>query len=439
MEAQQHDTKARHDRWTTHLARAPWPYAELDVAAWRATGQPAQPLRQFVLKVNSRCNLACTYCYVYAMADGTWRDQPAVMSAGTRALAARRIAEHARRHRLPRVDLVLHGGEPLLGPVDELAALRTSVRAALPASCELTVTVQTNATPLTGARLDVLAAAGIRVGVSLDGGPRHNARRVDHAGRPSWPAVVRGLELLAARRDSYAGLLCVVDIDQDPVETYESLLRFAPPSLDLLLPLGNWSSPPPGRRPGRTPYADWLIAVFDHWWGASRRQTRIRLFEEVIALLFGLPTATESLGYAPVVTAVIETDGAIELTDSLKSTYEGAAATGLHLARHDFDDALDHPGFVARQLGLAGLAPTCQACALVEICGGGHYVHRFRDGEGFRNPSVYCTDLTALIRHIATRLNRAVPADGPQPVAETGAGAQAGAAGADTEAGALPC
>lgn len=108
------------------------------------------------------------------------------------------------------------------------------------------------------------------------------------------------------------------------------------------------------------------------------RRTRVRVFEEVIALLLGLPAATETLGLAPASTAVIETDGSIEQADSLKSAYEGAAATGLTLDRHTFDDLLDHPGLAARQLGREALADGCRSCELVEVCGGGHYPHRYR-------------------------------------------------------------
>ncbi|MEU7607651.1 hypothetical protein AB0B44_43910, partial [Streptomyces sp. NPDC041003] len=59
-----------------HVRYAPWPYARLDVAAARAAGHRPHPIRQFVLKTRSRCNLACTYCYVYEMADQGWRGQP---------------------------------------------------------------------------------------------------------------------------------------------------------------------------------------------------------------------------------------------------------------------------------------------------------------------------------------------------------------------------
>ncbi|MFD5619968.1 FxsB family cyclophane-forming radical SAM/SPASM peptide maturase [Streptomyces yangpuensis] len=405
-----------------HARHAPWPHTRLDVAAARAAGHPPHPIRQFVLKTRSRCNLACTYCYVYEMADQGWRDQPVVMAPATATRAAQRIAEHAAAHDLPRVDLVLHGGEPLLTAPAALAAPVEAVRAALAAASprtRTTATVQTNGTLITRGRLAALAAAGIRVGVSLDGGlPAHNTRRVDHAGRPGFGAAARGLRLLARHPDSYAGVLCVIDLDQDPVETYESLLAFAPPTVGLLLPLANWSAPPPGpgpgpgRSPGTTPYADWLLAVFERWWHDGRHRTRIRLFEEIIALLLGLPATTETLGLAPAATAVIETDGSIEQADSLKSAYEGAAATGMALDTHSFDQLLDHPGFAARQLGRDALAAECRSCELVEVCGGGHYPHRYRAGEGFRQPSVYCADLQVLIRHIATAVQHAAATAG---------------------------
>ncbi|WP_328927603.1 FxsB family radical SAM/SPASM domain protein [Streptomyces sp. NBC_00190] len=394
-----------------HARHAPWPHTRLDVPALRTAGHRPHPIRQFVLKTRSRCNLACTYCYVYELADQSWRGQPAVMAPATARRAAERIAEHAAAHDLPRVDLVLHGGEPLLTAPAQLAGPVEAVRAAVAAAAprtRVTAAVQTNGTLLTRGRIAALAAAGIRVGVSLDGGlPAHNARRVDHTGRPGFGAAARGLRLLARHPDSYAGVLCVIDLDQDPVETYESLLAFAPPSLGLLLPLANWSSPPAGHRPGATPYADWLLAVFERWWHDGVRRTRIRIFEEIIALLLGLPAATETLGLAPAATAVIETDGSIEQADSLKSAYEGAAATGATLATHSFDQILDHPGFAARQLGRDALAAGCRACELVDVCGGGHYPHRYRAGEGFRQPSVYCADLQVLIRHIAAALQRA--------------------------------
>lgn len=369
------------------------------------------PFRQFIVKVHGRCNLACTYCYLYEGPDSTWRTRPATASPAVLDRTADRIAEHARTHDLTTVSLVLHGGEPLLAGADTLAGLTEAVRARVPAGCTIRPTVQTNATLLTEDRLSVLSRHGIRIGISLDGGlAGHNARRVDHAGRPSWPAAVRGARLLADRfPQSYEGILTVVDPMSDPVEVYDSLLELRPPAMDLLLPHGNWSAPPP--HGGGTRYGDWLCAVFDRWWSAGRRATRVRLFEECLALLLGLPAATESLGLAPLDALVVETDGSIEQVDSLKSAYEGAARTGLDIFRNTFDEALRHPGVAARQAGVAALADDCRSCPLLTVCGGGHYAHRYRAGHGFGNPSVYCADMERFIRHVADRLAAdAVPA-----------------------------
>ncbi|WP_327288799.1 FxsB family cyclophane-forming radical SAM/SPASM peptide maturase [Streptomyces sp. NBC_01198] len=376
----------------------------------------AAPIRQFILKTHSRCNLACTYCYLYAGQDEGWRDRPRAVSPEIAAHTAHRIAEHVSAHRLPEIAVVLHGGEPLLAGADRLAADVERLRRTVPATVH--ASVQTNGTLLTADGIERLRDARIRVGVSLDGGRAgHNAARVDHAGRPGWPAAAAGLRLLAATApEAYAGVLCVVDLRQDPVDVYDSLLAFAPPAIDLLLPHGNWTVPPPGlpAPPGDpAPYGRWLTAVFDRWWAADRRETRVRLFEECVALLLGVPAATERLGLQPFTAVVVETDGSIEQVDSLKSAYEGAAATGLDVFRHSFDQVLAHPGVAARQAGLAALGAECRACPLVTVCGGGHYAHRYLAGSGFRNRSVYCADLAHLIRHIGARLAAAAGAGVP--------------------------
>ena len=77
---------------------------------------------QYVLKVCGRCDLACDHCYVFEHADQTWRHKPKVMAEETASQAARRISEHAQRHLLARVSVLLHGGEPLLLGRERLTA-----------------------------------------------------------------------------------------------------------------------------------------------------------------------------------------------------------------------------------------------------------------------------------------------------------------------------
>jgi uncharacterized protein len=319
--------------------------------------------------------------------------------------AAARIAEHASAHGLGSIRLVLHGGEPLLAGPHLLSYIVTAVRGAVDQGTRVDVTVQSNGTNLGPPFLELFRDLGIRVGISVDGDVAGQDRHRRYAnGHGSHAVVDRAVRLLASERyrDLFAGLLCTVDVRNDPVTTYEALLGYAPPAIDFLLPHGNWAAPPPDRVPGSagTPYADWLGAVFDRWYRAPMRETRVRLFTEIMHAIFGGVSMTESVGLSPVAFAVIESDGSIEQSDTLKSAYPGAQWTGLHVASDSFDDVLLLPSMAARQLRAAALSAQCHSCTLMRVCGGGQYAHRYRPGTGFLNPTVYCPDLFGLISHI---------------------------------------
>jgi len=382
-----------------------WP-ASLDVTSLLDDGWRPFPFREFIVKVHSRCDLACDYCYMYEMADQSWRGKPRAMSQDTVAWTARRIGEHAVAHGLPDVTLILHGGEPLLAGSDLIAQLVTSTQRAAGRRTAVRAVVQTNGVGLTDAYLDLFDRLGVRVGVSVDGDAgAHDRHRRFANGRGSYQAVAAALERLQRFPHLYGGLLCTVDLRNDPVRTYRALVDFQPPKIDFLLPHGTWDQPPPGRDPGRpasTPYADWLIEVFDHWY--PKPQTTVRLFEEIMQLLLGGASDSEVVGLAPARMVVIETDGSIEQEDTLKIAYPGAAATGLHVARDSLDAALLLPRMVARQVEARALAGQCRACPVHPVCGGGLYAHRYRQGTGFLNPSVYCPDLLTLISHIRDQM-----------------------------------
>jgi uncharacterized protein len=387
-----------------------WP-ASLDVSSLVATGWRPAPFVEFIVKVHSRCDLACDYCYMYEMADQSWRDQPRVMSPAVAEMTALRIGEHAAAHSLPAVTLILHGGEPLLAGRDLIATLVGATRQAAGPSTTVTAQVQTNGVGLSDAYLKLFDELGVRVGVSIDGDATAQDRHRRFAsGRGSYLPVAAALRRLRRLPHLYSGLLCTIDLNNDPVRTYQALLEFEPPRIDFLLPHGTWTAPPPGRDadPARTPYADWLIAVFDHWY--LRPQTRIRLFDEIMQLLLGGTSNSELIGLSPAQMVVIETDGTIEQVDTLKIAFAGAPVTGLHVASDRLDEALNLPQIAVRQIGERALAAQCKACAIREVCGGGMYSHRYREGSGFANPSVYCPDLMALICHIRDRIEMDIAA-----------------------------
>jgi uncharacterized protein len=382
-----------------------WPTETMVTGALADPDWRPLPFQEFILKVHGRCNLSCDYCYMYELADQSWRAKPAVMAADIFDVAVRRIADHVTAHDLRSVTVVFHGGEPLMAGHEYLNRAAASVRRAMPATVSVKLGIQTNGILLTEPVLRVLRAHDVHVGVSVDGGEQAHDRHRRYAnGRGSHAAVQRGLAALRrpAYQHLYSGLLCTVDVSNDPILLYEDLLAVGPPRVDFLLPHANWASPPPGYADGQaqTLYADWLIAIFDRWYSQPRREVGVRLFEEIMNLVLGGASASEGIGLSPVRMLVIDTDGSVEQVDSLKSAFEGAPETGLNVRTDPLDIAMCHPAVVARQRGVAALSATCLGCPVHRICGGGNYVHRYRPGAGFLNPSVYCADLRRLIEHI---------------------------------------
>lgn len=368
--------------------------------------QSSYPFSQFVLKIYERCNLACRYCYMYEMADQTWRERPVRMSAIVFEQLSKRIVEHVDTHGLETVELVLHGGEPLLRGREFIAWAVQHLRKALP-SVDVVASVQTNGTRLDPMMLKVLNDNSVSIGVSIDGTAEANDRhRVQRDGSSTHASVVEGIERLRQPmfRHLFRNLYATIDLRNDPIETLEFLLKFEPPVVDFLLPHANWNERPPTHgEVSDTPYADWLIAAFDHWHDHPG-QTSVRLFHNILVGLAGGQSEVESIGLSPVGSVYVDTDGSIEQVDALKSAFDGAPATGLNVADHSFDEVLELDVYKVRQRGAEGLGAKCRRCELVEVCGGGYYPHRYDPSNGFGNASVYCGDLFALICHVRSRV-----------------------------------
>jgi uncharacterized protein len=387
--------------------------------------------RQFVLKVHSRCDLACDHCYIYEHADQSWRRRPLVIPDEVATAVVARIAEHARAHpELPRVHVILHGGEPLLAGRERLARIARDLRAALDGVCELDLRMQTNGLRLDDDLCRMLARERISTGVSLDGDRVSNDRHRKRAnGTGSYDDVVRAVRLLgsAPYRGAFAGLLCTIDAANDPLAVYEALAALDPPRVDFLLPHATWDHPPRGD----AAHARWLISVYDRWL-ADGRPFPVRVFDSIEAGRDGQESFTEALGLGSPDLVVVETDGEIEQADWLKTVRDGAPGTGFHVLRHSFDEAAAHPGFLAQHGGVDALSRQCRDCPVVRICGGGLYGHRYRADNGFDNPSAYCEDLFRLIGHVL-RTPRPRPVSRPHTLTAHGFDSLA-AGGGDADA-----
>lgn len=358
----------------------------------------------FVVKIVSPCNLNCSYCYEYNSLDESWRSKPRFMSVST----ARRVAQRIREHLLPRVEgpplpvpIVFHGGEPLMMKIPDLQRLIDVFREVLEPDLKPMFGMQTNAVLLRDEHIALMNKESMQIGVSCDGPPAVNDLfRVNHSGRGSGKKVEAALRKLSLE-PCFKTILSVINSKSDPITVFDYLAQFRPQAIDFLLPHGTYEMPPPGKDDFETtPYADWLIPIFDKWFFETPGTIRIRIFEELIENLCGGMGSLESLGLRPVTLLIVASDGSFEGVDTLKVVGPGAHVLDRNAFDHSLDDVSEHPKVTMRQMGERGLCKTCSACDRRQVCGGGYLPHRYSTTEGFANPSIYCRDLYKLIQHI---------------------------------------
>jgi uncharacterized protein len=353
---------------------------------------------------------------MYNLADRTYQRQPWEMSPQIVRVSLERIRQHLDAHGKNSAHFILHGGEPLLGGARYLGEFFRTIDEVLdPSVYMVKIGIQSNGILFDPEVGDLLLKRRATIGISLDGPPEVNdLQRVDHAGHGSSARVEKAIESLCSERyrGVFAGFLVVIDIASDPLGVYRYLAGFAPPSIDFLLPYDNYVRRPKGKDDlQNTLYADWLLAIFNAWWN-EKSTIRIREFDNIIRMLLGGHSSVESLGLEPADIIVLETNGDVELVDSLKGTFEGATHLGFNIRDTPLDDVARHNMVQFRREGLDALSDTCQACELVSVCGGGYLPNRFAAESGFRNPSVYCYDLQKLIVTIRSTITDAIPRRG---------------------------
>jgi uncharacterized protein len=376
---------------------------ELEVGGGISAAVP--PLSLILMKVAARCNLDCTYCYEFNLADATWRDSPVKMSPEVFSALLSRLRRHIDRSGQTAINLSFHGGEPTMIGLRRFNAMVEEVHRVLP-DIAIRISLQTNGTLLTRAWADALVAINANIGVSLDGPPDINdAARVDRRGRGSHARVLRGLEHLNAVGARY-GFLTVIPLGADPLYIHHHFLSLGCRSLSYLMPdLTHETIGDLRQRFGPTPCADFLVPVFDDWWFNSTMDIRIRNFWDMARLIMGGRSGVDALGNQPLGFVAVAANGDVEGLDVLKACGDGFVKTGINVLHDDFTDIAKssplHAGMVFSRLELS---PICQRCPAAHTCGGGYHPHRWSARNGFANPSVWCADLMRVFTHMRARL-----------------------------------
>ncbi len=369
----------------------------------------------FVLKIASRCNLNCSYCYMYNLGDQTYLNQPKFMSLETVTALAERLESYSKAADIRYIQIVFHGGEPLLLGREYFESCLKIFREKAP-ELDISFIVQTNGVNLDKNWYDWLLANGVKVGVSIDGPERfHDAYRKFHNGKGSYREVADAVRLGIG--NGLLGILSVMNIDIPAQEYYQEMKSLGIESLNLLFPDGHYDRLPDAfdkKRFGKddyTPFADWLIELFNIW-KQDKERPSVKLFENLFQILLGEEDiGNQAFGLNNNGVAIIETNGSIEVADSLRACYEGITRNDSNVHTHDFKDVFDGKLFHVYYHAHEMVAEQCLNCPVYDFCGGGFLGNRYAYKNGFDNPTIYCKDIIRLVSFIQNDFINGLPAE----------------------------
>ncbi|GAB1510078.1 radical SAM protein [Actinophytocola sp. KF-1] len=365
--------------------------------------------RQLTLVVKSSkfCNLRCRYCYEFAELGSRDRMGRANLRRLYRTVRDHVVAADARDGARTTVNLIWHGGEPLLLPPEYYWETFADLRAELAGVPHRNV-VQTNLTVLDDARLDLLRTGFDSVGVSVD---LFGGLRVNQAGRDSQDRVLANLERLRAEGVPHGCITVLTAANIRRVEEiFEHYVRTRTSFRVLPLFDGAFTGQHTGYDVSSAEIVTALTTLFDLWLASPAPITIDPVTEYV-------ERALRYLGGAPpryydrrawLDTLLVDTNGdAYAYGDPYG---EPGAALG-NVFTTPLTDVLSGPAFDrSARTAETRIAANCVGCALFGACDGS-YVAEAEPAARTVDPATgvrACVVERAVLTHITNRL-RTVP------------------------------
>lgn len=359
-----------------------------------------KPIFTFVLvKLASRCNIKCTYCYWFRDAE-VYR-KPATLTVEAEDSFCRRLEDHIKEFDLDRFSVVFHGGEPLLFPKRRFIAFQKKLEGIeRRTGCRIERGVCTNAMLVDEQWASILRDHEIDVSVSIDGPPDvHDRYRIDFDGKGTHAETLRGIGLLRAV-GMQPGIIVVCNPATDP----EAVISYVVDELgvtwfDVLPPDATHEDNPP-------PIADYFIKLFDIWYDRyAQRGVRISTLDAMVQGLLGDVSVSDTIGLGPIDTVTLMTDGSLEPLDVLRIAGDGSTRTDLSVQANGLQDIQEDVRWRRAYEASMQVCAVCQDCEFLDACGGGHLAQRWSKERMFDNPSVYCESWKRILDHIWRRVS----------------------------------
>lgn len=353
---------------------------------------------EVIIKITERCNINCSYCYMFNRNNTDYLANPPYISKNTISDIAKFIIEGSQELQINKVNIVLHGGEPLMMKKARFDELCQILRDIISPVAHLTLGVQTNAILIDDEWIEILNRHKIFVGVSLDGPKEINdIYRIGHDGGSTHEGTIQGLKRLHSAWEgghiSYMpGVICVITPGSDPKQVYKyftETLGLRHVSFNLPMETHDtWDAEDAQKM------KDYLVGLFDVWIENDNPDVRIRMFDQMLRFFAGDKQLRRLLPHMlrQHLMVVISSDGELSEHDDYKvinfaQRGGNVRTTSLRqFANSELRTFID---------SLYEKIPTdCQPCKWKYYCRAGITqglgVTRYSQKKGFNNRSVMC-------------------------------------------------
>lgn len=363
---------------------------------------------QIILKIAERCNLTCSYCYYLFAGHDDHLSRPPLIGADVAQDLCSYLKEAIEDYNVDRVEIVFHGGEPMLLPKRRFSELCGLLREELEEFCNLSLCIQTNGTLIDEEWIEIFDQFGVAVGLSIDGFEKeHDTYRVDVHGRGSFQKIIENLNLIRtmAPRSIYSGMGIINVINKEM--NYGKFIDFIHNELGIrrvsfLLPDGDHDS-------SRWSNADLeqfgkiLCELLDYHF--EHDDVEIDCVEKLLARITQPRRSRKSMSVSNFI-VVGYSNGDVSIDDTLMP------ATGWYKSIPKQSSKLNQLRELVESAAVLELEQAsqrtpegCEGCNWISICGGGDIENRYSSIRGFDNPSIYCSSLKMFYHRLAQHLH----------------------------------
>lgn len=366
------------------------------------------------MKITERCNINCTYCYIFNKGDESYKSNPPLIKEETILALKKFLLDSIINHGVTDIQIDFHGGEPLmLGKFRFDKYLKILSEINKNEGVKIKFAIQTNGILVDSEWIKIFEKYSISVGISIDG-PKHinDRNRIDFNGRGTYEKTMLGFYLLKKAYEEklipHFGILSVSSPDLAGSELYDHFVNeLCVSNFDILFPIDSHDSFDIKSIEG---YKKYYNKLFKLWVAGDVKAVNIRLFDRIaLQIVSGASYVSGSSkarnGGHLIIT--VSSSGAIGPDDSLK-TIRGNHFKEISVFNSNYSDLIESNFFNVILEAENTIPQSCQDCSWKQLCRGGatggRLINRYSSVSGFNNSSVMCEVLDDLYSEMSAYL-----------------------------------